>query len=81
MTEEVYKRPMFTMPAYRFVYIVPLLCLSSSGHTHKFTRSSVWLPAAEHAGKVINSGACLCKDWLPCVFLETRRNGGVKTTD
>ena len=40
----------------------------------------MWLPAVEYAGQVINSGACLCKGWLPC-FFGRKDGGGVKSTD
>lgn len=60
MSEEVYKRPMFSMPAYRlftlflFFFFFFLLALGCSAHT---------LHCVAH--RVINSGACLCKGWLP----------------
>lgn len=64
MTEEVYKRPMFTMPAYRLFTLLLYWPLASQLARHFY----VWLPAVDCAQQVINSGACLCKGGLPCFF-------------
>lgn len=77
MTEEVYKRPMFTMPAYRLFasYLYGL-----SVHTAAYLQR---LEAAclRTCSKVINSGTCLCKAWLLRLlfFFVLRGNEGIKT--
>lgn len=60
------------------VYIVPLLALAPPLYQQLRQSSDMWLPVAEYAGQVINSGACLCKGWLPCLF---QNKGGVKAKD
>lgn len=52
MTEEVYKRPVFTMPAYRLFTLLLYWPLASQLARHFY----VWLPAVDCAQQVINSG-------------------------
>lgn len=66
VTEEVYKRPMFTMPAYR-LFTLLLYYPFTSSHVSLDRAACGW------ALQVINSGACLCSELLPCFFGRTGR--------
>lgn len=72
VTEEVYKRPMFTMPTYR-LFTLFLYWPFAPPLTRQL--KCVWLPAVEYTRRFINSAACLCRGWLPFFF---GRKGAVK---
>lgn len=56
VTEEVYKRPMFTMPAYRLFTLF------------FYWSIYMWPSAVDYAVQVINIACRLCNCWLPHFF-------------